>query len=101
MRNESYLGQTEANFRNTPFKRLAASRFDKIDTEHFRSYVRHFIELDSDTNLITTAYATTFQKLDKNYTNAVRRVWLSVGVWRIPLMAERPYWMGVGTVCGD
>ena len=58
--NESYLGQTEASFRNTPFKRLAASRFDEIDTEHFRSYVRHFIELDSDTNLVTTAYGNHF-----------------------------------------
>ncbi|NIR49181.1 TonB-dependent receptor [candidate division KSB1 bacterium] len=58
--NESYLGQTESDFRNNPFRRLAATRFDTIDTEHFRSYIRHFIELDDRTNLVTTAYGNTF-----------------------------------------
>ncbi len=58
--NESYLGQTDVDFRNNPFRRLPASRFDNIDTEHFRTYLRHFIELSDKTNLVTTAYGNHF-----------------------------------------
>ncbi|WP_282010090.1 TonB-dependent receptor family protein [Nitrospina watsonii] len=58
--NESYLGQPEADFRNNPFRRLAASRFDLYDTEQYRTHIRHFIELTPKTNLVTTAYGSTF-----------------------------------------
>ena len=58
--NVSYLGQNIAQFNSDPYRRLAASRFDTIDTEQWRTYLRHFIEIDDTTNLITTAYGNTF-----------------------------------------
>ena len=67
--NETYAGINEDDFRQTPNRRYAASRFDEIESTHTRNYLRHFLEIDKDTNLITTAYGNTFsrswQKLDK------------------------------------
>lgn len=60
--NETYLGLDEASFRATPYGRLAASRFDEIESTQFRMYVRHLIELSPETNVITTAYANTFNR---------------------------------------
>lgn len=59
---ETYTGLTTEDFRNDPFRRYAASRFDNIKTEQFRSHLRHFIELSPDTNLTTTAYGNTFNR---------------------------------------
>jgi Fe(3+) dicitrate transport protein len=58
--NETYLGLNESLFNQDPYQRLAASRFDKIDAEHFRSYLRHFFELNKDTNIVTTGYGNHF-----------------------------------------
>jgi len=67
--NETYLGLTTNDFRQDPYRRYAASRFDEIESTQFRSYIRHFIELNSDTSLVTTLYGNTFhrnwQKLNK------------------------------------
>lgn len=67
--NETYLGLTTADFRSDPDRRYAASRFDEINSEHHRSYLRHFLELNSNTSFVTTIYGNTFhrnwQKLDK------------------------------------
>ena len=67
--NVSYLGQNIEQFNQDPYRRLAGSRFDTIDTEHWRTYLRHFIEIDDTTSLVTTAYGNTFfrnwQKLNK------------------------------------
>jgi Fe(3+) dicitrate transport protein len=60
--NESYLGLTTEDFRADPFRRYAASRFDNIRTEQYRSHLRHFIELSPDTNVTTTAYGNTFNR---------------------------------------
>ena len=67
--NETYLGLSTADFRSDPDRRYAASRFDEINSEHHRSYLRHFLEFNSNTNFVTTIYGNTFhrnwQKLDK------------------------------------
>jgi len=67
--NETYLGLKTADFRQDPYRRYAASRFDEIEATQFRSHIRHFIELNSDTSLVTTLYGNTFhrnwQKLNK------------------------------------
>jgi Fe(3+) dicitrate transport protein len=58
--NETYLGLNESLFNEDAFQRLSASRFDKIDTEHFRTYLRHFYEMSDKTNIVTTAYGNHF-----------------------------------------
>ncbi len=67
--NETYLGLSTFDFQENPNRRYAASRFDEINSEHHRSYIRHFLEIDSKTSLVTTVYGNTFhrnwQKLDK------------------------------------
>ena len=67
--NETYLGLTTGDFRQDPYRRYAASRFDEIESTQFRSHIRHFIELNNDTSLVTTLYGNTFhrnwQKLNK------------------------------------
>ncbi len=67
--NETYLGLRTSDFRADPYRRYAASRFDEIESTQFRSHIRHFIELNSDTSIVTTLYGNTFhrnwQKLNK------------------------------------
>jgi Fe(3+) dicitrate transport protein len=67
--NETYTGLTTSDFNKSPNRRYAGTRFDEIETTHFRTYLRHFAEIDKNTNLVTTAYGNTFgrnwQKLDK------------------------------------
>ncbi len=67
--NETYLGISTSDFNSDPLRRYAATRFDEIESTHFRSYIRHFLEIDADTRLVTTAYGNTFsrnwQKLNK------------------------------------
>lgn len=60
--NDGYLGQTQAQFRADPFARFDAARFDQMGTEHFRTYIRHMIELSSDTKLVTTGYGNHFHR---------------------------------------
>lgn len=60
--NETYLGLSEADFQADPYRRYAASRFDNIDTEHDRFYLRHFISLASGLDMVTTAYRNEFAR---------------------------------------
>ncbi len=59
---ETYLGLTTEDFRVDPFRRYASTRFDNIDTEHYRTYVRYRIEPDVDTRLSATAYYNDFER---------------------------------------
>lgn len=59
---ETYLGLSEDDFREDPFRRYAASRFDNIDTRQFRSYLRHRFEITPELSLNTTAYYNTFDR---------------------------------------
>jgi Fe(3+) dicitrate transport protein len=67
--NETYVGLSTSDFRSNPDRRYSGSRFDEINSEHHRTYIRHFLEFDADTNLVSTIYGNTFhrnwQKIDK------------------------------------
>ena len=66
--NETYTGLNVNDFHANPFRRYSASRFDEIESTQSRTYIRHFLEIDNNTSLVTTAYGNTFnrnwQKLD-------------------------------------
>jgi Fe(3+) dicitrate transport protein len=67
--NETYTGLSKADFDKSPNRRYAGTRFDEIESTHFRTYLRHLAEINKNTNLVTTAYGNTFarnwQKLDQ------------------------------------
>jgi len=70
---ETYLGLSTADFRRDPNRRYAASRFDNIDTEQHRTYLRHFISPHENFDLVTTAY---YNKFARNWykLNDIRNV---------------------------
>ncbi len=59
---ETYLGLSEADFRADPFRRYSASRFDNIQTDHFRSHLRHVIDAGHGIEVTTTAYGNYFER---------------------------------------
>lgn len=59
---ETYLGLTDPDFRADPFRRYAASRFDKIDTEQERFSVRYAVQPTDFLTLRLTAYKTEFAR---------------------------------------
>jgi len=59
---ETYLGLSTSDFRDDPYRRYSASRFDNIDTEHHRTYLRHFITPTENFDLVTTAYYNKFAR---------------------------------------
>jgi Fe(3+) dicitrate transport protein len=59
---ETYLGLTTADFRADPYRRYAASRFDEIETEQHRTYLRHFISLTGSLDVVTTLYYNSFAR---------------------------------------
>ena len=67
--NETYLGLSDEDFNQNPFMRYSASRFDYFDATQHRSYLRHQVQLSSDSSLTSTAYFNKFErvwyKLDK------------------------------------
>lgn len=59
---ETYLGLSTADFRADPFRRYSASRFDNIEREQHRSYLRHFVSPTEDFDLVTTVYYNKFAR---------------------------------------
>jgi Fe(3+) dicitrate transport protein len=59
---ETYLGLSTADFRADPFRRYSASRFDNIETEQHRTYLRHFISPADNFDLVTTVYYNKFAR---------------------------------------
>lgn len=57
-----YLGLPDAEFRQQPFRRLAATRFDNIKAEQFRTHLRHFIAPTDNLDITTTFYLTDFSR---------------------------------------
>lgn len=85
--NETYLGLSDADLKDDPWQRYAASAKDNIETEHFRSYLRHLLEFDTDSRLSTTLYYNAFtrdwNKLDKvNGDNPAELIQTDPGVLR-------------------
>ena len=54
--NQSYLGLTDADFRNNPTRRYGLSALDKIDTEHTQLILRYNFALSEALSLSATAY---------------------------------------------
>lgn len=59
---EGYLGLPDQEFRADPFRRLAATRFDNIKTEQFRTHLRHIMAPSDNLDIITTLYLTEFSR---------------------------------------
>ena len=60
--NEGYTGLTEEDYAADPYRRYAGSRFDQMNSEHSRSYLRHFYELSSEAMVTTTVYYNKFHR---------------------------------------
>ncbi len=59
---ETYLGLNPSDLSEDPWDRYAASADDNIKTNHFRTYLRHLVEFDSDSRLTTTVYYNSFER---------------------------------------
>lgn len=73
---ESYLGLTEEDFRNTPYRRYAATRFDNIDSQQIGGFARYFISPTNNLDIVTTAY---YKEFDRNWSK------LDGGKWALAL----------------
>ena len=60
--NETYLGLTEDDYNNSPYRRYAASNEDFIDTEHKQIMLTHFIKPSRNFNITTKAYKNDFAR---------------------------------------
>ncbi len=60
--NETYLGLTESDFDDNPYRRYAATRFDNIQTRQSRSYLRYGTELNEHAMVTLTGYYNEFQR---------------------------------------
>ena len=66
---ETYLGLSDEDFRQTPLRRYAASQKDRMDTRHNQLSLRHAVQFSPAIDLATTVYQNRFHrnwyKLDK------------------------------------
>ena len=60
--NESYAGITVADLRADPDRRYAASRFDNMEAEHWRSYLKHIMHPTDDLRVETAVYHNRFER---------------------------------------
>lgn len=58
--NETYLGITESDFLDTPYRRYAASALDNIEADHEQIQLSHFLQVSSKVDLTTVAYHNDF-----------------------------------------
>ncbi|MBK8562273.1 MAG: TonB-dependent receptor [Saprospiraceae bacterium] len=59
---ETYLGLTQADFDQNPYRRYAASQKDRMDWEHQQYSVRHIVQFSKNLDLTTTAYRQDFER---------------------------------------
>ncbi|MGF1671523.1 MAG: TonB-dependent receptor family protein [Balneolaceae bacterium] len=59
---ETYLGLTREDFKETPFRRYVGSQLDNMDAEHWQLQARHFVWFSDKFNLTTTAYNNNFKR---------------------------------------
>ena len=59
---EAYLGLTTEDLGENPNRRYAATRNDRIDTNHTNIHLRHIIDLNPELKLTTTVYYSKFHR---------------------------------------
>lgn len=59
---QTYVGLSEADFDNQPYRRYGMSREDVMDNEHKSATLAHVIEFSETTSLTTTAYYNEFSR---------------------------------------
>ena len=57
---ETYLGLTQEDFDETPYRRYVASSEDRIETDHEQLQLRHFIVVKPNLDVTTTVYHNSF-----------------------------------------
>ena len=66
---ETYLGLTDDDFSENPYRRYAASQEDVMNNDHVQLQARHFIMVNDDVDVTSTVYHNEFSrnwyKLDK------------------------------------
>ena len=60
--NSSYLGLTDEDFGDTPFRRYAASQNDQIDVDHIQHHLVHFARFNAHLDLTTNFYRNETQR---------------------------------------
>lgn len=60
--NETYLGLTQEDFDQSPYRRYAGSQIDEMDADHKQLQVRHFVMLSDNVDITTTAYYNQFNR---------------------------------------
>ncbi|WP_299217643.1 TonB-dependent receptor [uncultured Aquimarina sp.] len=60
--NETYLGLTDADFEENPFRRYRASSEDVMTAEHQQYQLTHFIRLSPSIDIRTTGYLNKFKR---------------------------------------
>lgn len=60
--NESYLGLSDADFAQTPYRRYAASALDNIKTDHEQVQLTHYIKLSDAVEVTTVGYRNDFYR---------------------------------------
>lgn len=59
---QTYMGLTDADFRNRPERRYAASQLDNMDTDHEQFVLRYRADFKSGLSLSATAYENRFSR---------------------------------------
>jgi Fe(3+) dicitrate transport protein len=75
--NETYVGLTDEDFENTPFRRYAGSQVDEMTNDHIQIQATYVLDFSDYFNITTTAYYNGFSrnwyKLDAVTLNGDRR----------------------------
>jgi len=64
---ETYLGLTQSDFDNDPFRRYASTQVDNMDANHRQYHIRHFVDFgsfDATTTLYHNQFSRNWYKLD-------------------------------------
>lgn len=59
---ETYVGQSDRDFAKDPYRRYAATRYDVMNSEQFRTSLSHVIELSDSVRIESAAYFNSFNR---------------------------------------